>query len=295
MKFQTKELQEELLIEILVQLSVKSLLRFKCICKHWLSVIQSPQLSSKLLCFRKDLITKTHVVSVLDRHTLDKLEDLEWPPFLAEVDVDDAENCHRRINIFGPVNGIYCIHRNLVDKWVDTLVLWNPATREYKHIHPQQEPSSLNIGFVFDHTTNEYKVVVICQWADEDMGCDPHISHCLLNGVFHWACSVFYSDDDWYRVITFDMTTDVLQLMKAPPMPYWSVWVVKDSIAAAVSYIDEEAAYDYNGRVNELQVWMMMKYEHGVYGMRYSTHRHGDRGTLGILNYIETLMTLGPT
>ncbi|KAK9671302.1 hypothetical protein RND81_12G020500 [Saponaria officinalis] len=384
------ELPEELLIEIMVQLPVKTLLRFKCVCKHWLSFgsdIRS--VLSPTFCHSKPSvypITKTHVVSVLDRHTLDKLEDLEWPPFLAEVDVDDAENSHRRINIIGPVNGIYCIHRSLVDKWVGTHVPWNPSTREYKHIHPQQEPSSLHIGFGFDHTTNDYKVVVICQWADEDMGvypvwhlriynnatnswrtvyylhcdsppyplmkCDPHISQCLLNGVFHWACSVDYSDDDQHRVLTFDMTTNILQLMKAPPPleiyygMYWSMWVVKETIVDAVSYIEGEAVYDIYSRWNELQVWIMMEYgvedswaflfkfhddviewipvglpfedriffddengqlistdldddhhveEHGVYGMRYSTHRHGDHGTLGILNYVETLTTLGPT
>ncbi|XP_074263417.1 F-box/kelch-repeat protein At3g23880-like [Silene latifolia] len=434
------ELPDELLILIFVLLPVKSLLLFKCVCKHWLSVIQSPQFveyhcrlsetrsGAKLLCYRKDPVTETYVISIVDRHTLGKLEDLEWPPFLEEEGLDeDVEwpplvveegytgptSFLRRIKIFGPVNGIYCIFRSLIDRWVGTLTLWNPATREYKHIHPQisfpfpmhllgfkdyalmqfhqQEPVCLNIGFGFDHTTNDYKVVVICQWHDEEMGedvrwhlrvynhasdtwrtvyslnrlVDPHplfegsdlpfpqieydppISHCLLNGVFHWACSVGLGNDSFNAVLAFDMTSDVLRLMKGPPIPchlivYSSVWVLKDTIAAVISTYDP-LNDSLNDPLRDIKVWMMMEYgvddswvmlfkfngvsnwapvgipyndrvffddesghlissdidedhqvkEHDVYGMTYPT-LNGIRGTLGILDYVETLTTLKP-
>ncbi|KAH9625239.1 hypothetical protein KSS87_004520 [Heliosperma pusillum] len=338
------ELPEELLIQILVLLPVKFLLRSKCVCKHWLSVIKSPQFvdyhrhlsetrrSSKLLCYRKDPTTEIHVISALDRHTLEKHEDLQWPPFLEEEGenveeewFDGPESWLRRIKIFGPVNGIYCIFRTLIRKWVGTLTLWNPATREYKHIHPQiafpfrmhllgckddslmrfheQLPQSLNIGFGFDHGTNDYKVVVISQWEDAETGddrrwhlrvynhasdtwkslyflnCiddphplfegafppfplmefDPPISHCLLHGVFHWACSLQYFTGNFYTVLAFDMDTDALRLIKGPPIPThsrlsWSVWVLKDTIAAVSCVMADSYAQ------SDVEVWMMMEY-----------------------------------
>ncbi|XP_074263421.1 F-box/kelch-repeat protein At3g23880-like isoform X2 [Silene latifolia] len=329
------KLPEELVILILVLLPVKSLLRLKCVCKHWLSVIQSRHFieshyrlsdtrRDRFLCYSKHPVTKTYVISVVDRHTFEELEDLEWPPFFQEEGVEYPEwPCldenpkwppfwkeegielneisHRRIKIFGPVNGIYCIFRSLIDKWVGTLTLWNPATREYKHIHPQVcFPESFNIGFGFDHTTNDYKVVVICQWGDFDTGedqhwhlrvynhasdtwrivyflnsvddphpafegldppfplliSDPPVSHCLRNGVFHWACC---KSNDCYNILAFDMTSEALHLMKGPPLPtnfplYWSVWELKDTIAGISShYLDYPSSED-------VEVWMMMEY-----------------------------------
>ncbi|KAH9625240.1 hypothetical protein KSS87_004521 [Heliosperma pusillum] len=247
----------------------------------------------------------------------------------------------------------------------------------------QQQPVCLIIGFGFDHTTNDYKVVVICQWHDEEMAMDLHwhlrvynhasdtwrtvyslnrsdephplfkgsfppipqiepdqpISHCLLNGVFHWACYVGSHHDRFDAVLAFDMASDVMQLMKAPPFPtprgvYWSVWVLKDTIAA-VSYIFEPQ--------KDVELWMMMEYGvddswvmlfkfHGVgtwtpvgfpyddrvffddesghlissdidkdhkvkeHGVYGLTYStyYGIRGTPGILDYVETLNTLKP-
>ncbi|XP_074321543.1 F-box/kelch-repeat protein At3g23880-like [Silene latifolia] len=347
------DLPDELLILILVLLPIKSLSRFKCVCKHWLSVIQSREFveqhgrlsetrennNSKLLCYRKDPTTKTHVISILDRHTLKKLDDLEWPPFLDEEGVEnvdwppDETTFLRKIEIFGPVNGIYCIFRSLIDKWVGTLTLWNPTTREYKHIRPQvffpfsihllvsnddhqQTPESLNIGFGFDHTSNAYKVVVIYHWCDSNsglnqhwqltvynhasdtwrtvyslncvddphpefkhldrhfplLGSDPAISHCLLNGVFHWACNRTYYEEG-YNILTFDMSTEVCHLINGPLLPderlYWSVSELKGNIAGIVTYYSEYPSID------EAEVWMMMEYGVANSWAKFFTVREG--------------------
>jgi len=141
---ETKEkslVPQELEIQIRLGLPIKSLLRLKSISKSWYSLIKSSSFttrysqisnardSNKILCFRKDPIDKIHVISVLDTHNSEKMTDLEWPPFLDEG-IENKEDFDRSVSILGPVNGVYCISNSLVERWVGTLVLWNPATKE---------------------------------------------------------------------------------------------------------------------------------------------------------------------
>ncbi|KNA05642.1 hypothetical protein SOVF_188480 [Spinacia oleracea] len=174
-------LPEDIVIEILVKLPVKSLLRFKSVCKRWNSLIKTTSFiirynspsrrhnNSKLLCFREDPITQTHVVSLHDHKTLEKIQDLEFPSFID----DDSVPFDKDIQIFGPVNnGIYCINDRL-NLWGGTLILWNPCTKSYKHILPatisdatERDTKSFQIGFGYDDSINDYKIVVICHWDE---------------------------------------------------------------------------------------------------------------------------------
>ena len=212
-------LAEELKIEILLRLSSKSLLRYKSICKNWHSLIERPDLltrysymsqvknQEKLLCFRQDPIHKAHVVSLIDRQSNKRIFDLEWPPFIDEG-VDNKEEFDRVINVLGPVNGIYCIFNRLVQRWVGSLLLWNPGTGEYKHIIPHvafpfsfeflcgkwfnhwyyesKKPIGIYIGFGLGNKTNDFKVIVI------------------------WHCVAFYGDDDdrWH-VRVYNLSTNL--------------------------------------------------------------------------------------
>lgn len=94
------------------------------------------------------------------------------------------------MHIIGHVNGIYCIFHRLIPISGGTLILWNPATRSYKHILPPVSfpfplylqhgfasvydcgdevcrPEGFHFGFGYDHTIKDYKVVVICHWISQ--------------------------------------------------------------------------------------------------------------------------------
>ena len=119
----TSSLPKELESEILLRLSVKSLFRFKTVCKNWQSLIRSPLFktryshksndkdNSKLLCTREDSSTQTHVVLIIDGQIASKITELEWPPFLDEA-IQNEELFKRRINILGPVNGTIAYSTN---------------------------------------------------------------------------------------------------------------------------------------------------------------------------------------
>ena len=53
-----KDLPEEVMLEILLRLPVKSLLRFKSVCKHWLSLISDPNFAK--LHFERSSTSHTH-------------------------------------------------------------------------------------------------------------------------------------------------------------------------------------------------------------------------------------------
>ena len=239
-------LPEELKFEILLALPIKSLLRFKSVCKNWHSLIGSSAFvnryssishvkdSGKLICFRRDPDDKkTHLISLIDCQTREKVVDLEWPPFLDEG-IEDHEAYERVISVLGPVNGIYCIFNRLIDRWAGTLVLWNPATREYKHLVPPvhfpfplefvygkwydhwfyelKAPKGLEIAFGLDSDRNDFKVVVICHWEA------PHDDY----------------DDTWH-VRVYDLSADswrtiyYLKTETSSPFEGWYTWFRLDS------------------------------------------------------------------
>ncbi|KAM7506752.1 hypothetical protein LguiA_017205 [Lonicera macranthoides] len=170
---------EELVTEILSRLSIKSLLRFKCVTKFWYSLIEHPYFIKnhyqrnknnnfgRLLVHNYDTNHKEFAFAVCSDETL-------ADPVYEYLDL--------RLNlspfIYGPCNGIFCLYNN-----VDSMALWNPATREFRPL-PQVPrldlPSSpgkifqkiLRNGFGFDSTTNDYKVVSIITFYENFCGYD---------------------------------------------------------------------------------------------------------------------------
>ncbi|KAK6917168.1 F-box domain [Dillenia turbinata] len=158
-------LQEDLILEILSWLLVKSLLRFKSVSKPWYALIQNPHFIFKhlqnftvpsrnrdfILLHRKKPITggeRNGLIS-LSCKTLEVSLPIEIPNSFKEA---------KRINISGPCNGMYyCV-------WTeDGITLWNPALRELKflpkHAIPMQRIFYSSPAFGFDCLSNDYKVV----------------------------------------------------------------------------------------------------------------------------------------
>jgi len=255
-------------------------------------------------------------VSLIDRQSNKRLIfDLEWPPFIDEG-VDDKEEFDRVINVLGPVNGIYCIFNRLVQRWVGSLVLWNPGIGEYKHIIPHvafpfsfeflcgkwfnhwyyesKKRMGIYIGFGLGNKTNDFKVIVICQYVafygDDDDRWHVRVYNLSTNS---WR-TICYSRDDVFPlfegmdsyfhlysypeyvhchlngvfhwstgcedILAFDIDDESFHLMKGPPLPsyhypYQSVWVFKDSLPMLFSTYDNDSNIPCGAFI-----WMMMEY-----------------------------------
>ncbi|KAI8534302.1 hypothetical protein RHMOL_Rhmol10G0079700 [Rhododendron molle] len=163
----------ETLINILTRLPAKTLLRFRCICKSWLSLLSSPDFTSAHL---RTAAAKPPVL-LLRGYSLTGLT----PRYkeLYSLRSDDADftslldlHCPfktRAVNFFrvvGSCNGLICLSDDLLG-YTYTVILWNPAIRRNLTLpmpnicFEDYGPYMFSLGFGFDPKTNDHKVVRI--------------------------------------------------------------------------------------------------------------------------------------
>ncbi|KAM7498139.1 hypothetical protein LguiA_022553 [Lonicera macranthoides] len=166
-------LSEELMITILVRLPVKSLLRFKCVCKYWYALIQSPKFVSNHYHHptnRSRLIVR-HIARPIDdcnTYTSNSTREYALSMFNETLtpglycDILHFRSC--RYTLLGPIDGLFLLHNYDNNR----VAIWNPATTEFKFLpnpsfdFPPISHSFEHIfGFGLDLSTNEYKVVWI--------------------------------------------------------------------------------------------------------------------------------------
>ncbi|KAF5935655.1 hypothetical protein HYC85_026784 [Camellia sinensis] len=160
---------EEVLIEILSRLPVKSLLRFTCVSKPWRSLITSPSFINTHLN-KSTNNTLTHLL--LLRYTcLNPNQEhyslrFDNKTFNHYAEFTSPFKTHFYFRVVGTCNGLVCLSD---DQFGDkhNIILWNPMIR--KHVaHPKPIlsldsyiPYMSVLGFGFDLRTNDYKVVRI--------------------------------------------------------------------------------------------------------------------------------------
>ncbi|GAB2298408.1 hypothetical protein Dimus_032473 [Dionaea muscipula] len=177
-------IHEEVLVEILARLPVRSLLRFKCVCKTWFSLIGSEYFVDKHVSARSMMFKDYNFENLLvDYHQNPDLNnDMRCLQFSA-VDFDTSI-VHRKFKIVSPspkysddnygfvhpvclfvgsCNGIVCllVHDMVEIRLQQSLLLWNPATSEVKALQPKTKMQIHVLGFGFDRKMNDYKVVCI--------------------------------------------------------------------------------------------------------------------------------------
>ncbi|XP_028225080.1 F-box/kelch-repeat protein At3g06240-like isoform X1 [Glycine soja] len=207
----------ELIGAILLWLPVRSVLRFKCVCKSWLSVISDPHFAKSHF---ELAIAPTHrVLKLLNNFQVNSIDvdndddsadilfntPLLPPPHAAPKYVYIAGSC-RGFILLELVSDLNSIH----------LVVWNPSTGLVKRIHHVNHLNLFDIdshlcGIGYDSSTDDYVVVTMaCQrpgrvvnclslrtnsWSftekkqltaaydDNEVG---HVTREFLNGAFHW-------------------------------------------------------------------------------------------------------------
>ncbi|XP_057443526.1 F-box/kelch-repeat protein At3g06240-like [Lotus japonicus] len=165
MKKKTLNLPEELIIQILLRLPVKSLVRFKCVCKSWLSLISDPHFAESN--FKLAATTPTHRLlfianSAPETQSIDldhdamslnssasttiKLNFLQLPP-----------SSYFSLSIVGSCRGFLLLNCNT------NLFLWNPSTGVHNQILCSPIASNVNAflyGFGYDPSQDDYLVAL---------------------------------------------------------------------------------------------------------------------------------------
>ncbi|XP_073033955.1 uncharacterized protein [Primulina eburnea] len=204
-----ENLPQDLIIDILSRLSVKSLLRLRCVAKSWLSLISSPEFETNYLEVSTTRRPRLVFGSATKLYTC-PFNGIENPP-VDDVPCDFTEvRQYHNIHIVGSCNGLVC----LVNQNTGHIFLWNPAIRKYRKLpFPLWLSSREPYGFFYDASSDDYKVVHKVEepdskpysrtyslrndsWKSLDWshGRTPIGGSCVfLNGAIHWI--VGYNDN----------------------------------------------------------------------------------------------------
>ncbi|XP_059647994.1 F-box protein CPR1-like [Cornus florida] len=188
---------EEILIQILVRLSVKSLLRFRSVCKSWYSLIIDPAFIQAHL---KTSSQSTHIIlsykselTRIDRYSIRYDDESFHQYFEPQL---PSHILKQSLTMYGSCNGLVCLSNE------ETIRLWNPALRKLKTL-----PNSLiidpnldylrtylaHLAFGFLPGVNDYKVVRILCLRDDIYKPLPYKSQ-FLTEVYS------LSTDSWKRI-----------------------------------------------------------------------------------------------
>ncbi|XP_057459206.1 F-box/kelch-repeat protein At3g06240-like [Lotus japonicus] len=156
-------LPEELRVEVLLRLPVKSAVRFKCVCKSWLSLISDPQfakahfdLAAKpthrvLTSFNND----SQITSLAFEGSLTDVSD-KFPPAPCKLDVP--------LPSYGPLAlqpVVSCREFMLLaNEYGEDVVVWNPTTGTHRQLPVTYDNQTL-VGFGYDKSTDDYLLVLI--------------------------------------------------------------------------------------------------------------------------------------
>ncbi|XP_042507336.1 F-box protein CPR1-like [Macadamia integrifolia] len=172
-----KNLPEALITDILSRLPVKSLLRFRCVCKTWCALIDDP-------AFVKD-----HLNQSLASNSNLRLIFREYYLFSADLDAGEQQVAVKldhplkspnfATEVVGSCNGLLCISNS-----EEEIFLWNPSIRRHHKLpitpieYPERFdcPRLIVYGLGYDPTTDDYKLVRIVQfYGDDEYSCDSEV------------------------------------------------------------------------------------------------------------------------
>ncbi|XP_075478220.1 F-box/kelch-repeat protein At3g06240-like [Primulina tabacum] len=173
------QLPEDVIIEILIRLPVKSIVKLRCVSRTWRDLIRSPifihryqnrERKQSVLLVKRYTTRQYEDEAILSFHNPDFPELLVSPylsiPVLNDLNLPTA--IYSGVRIYGPCNGLVCIP-------VDNIIfLCNPALREFKPLPPPSITCPMGyrilafeFGFGFDPNTGAYKVMQISEIRED--------------------------------------------------------------------------------------------------------------------------------
>ncbi|OVA09860.1 F-box domain [Macleaya cordata] len=222
-------LPDDIIVNIFSRLPVKSILRFRCVCKPWCKLFKSPNFVKMHLNHgvEKEKFSLILIDNEVLMYSMDYYDSsLTSSTYYEAVEIDyPFKSLGNEVHIRGACNGLLCIEPRRVKG--ELICIWNPSTKEYKEIPmPEDEkfPSHLDIdhseisyGFGYDCNIEDYKLVRVMNFygIDNDgekvfYGCevkvftlgsnswkhipsiypyDIYFDGVLVNGALHWRAT----------------------------------------------------------------------------------------------------------
>ncbi|KAL6139829.1 hypothetical protein ACLB2K_058130 [Fragaria x ananassa] len=252
---------EEIVSEILARLPVKSLLRFRCVCKSWCALIADSHFVKKHFGYAESGI-----------YNNSRLLFLQNPPLSIEFEAGKklyARSAIRElqfpvkfpvgykiIRVLGSYNGLVCF------EFESGTFLCNPCTGDSKLLpNPPIESHRLDLyGFGYDSITDDYKVITgrslvhvfglkSGSWRTiRDLDCaGVQGKGCLFNGALHWLVR-------GSRIVFFSMAEEKFEEM-VPLLDHDPVF------HGVLVYKEHLCVYEIkDGAPGFVSVWLMEEY-----------------------------------
>ncbi|XP_074341821.1 F-box/kelch-repeat protein At3g23880-like [Apium graveolens] len=161
--------EDRIVKEILIRVPVKSMVRFRCVCKLWNSLVSNPDFTrSQSNLSVSNNFDDDHIIlnkrlpdsnlSIISRATLSETR-INKVPYPAAI--------HADMHLVGSINGLVCVV--CLSSLGYYFIIWNPATQISKKILLLKKswwPFKLEkdlwpclLGFAWDHISNDYKLI----------------------------------------------------------------------------------------------------------------------------------------
>ncbi|XP_055829919.1 F-box protein At3g08750-like [Solanum dulcamara] len=253
-----RHLPEDVLMDVLLRLPVESLLRFKCLCKHWYALITSPSFVEVHFSHKRNharLLICNLTISDKSMNIASSLLPAKIVQGVSPVQkiVHQLQRVTDFMSIIGPVDGLFLVENAAIfDEDDVSLALWNPSTREFWPLPPVSfEPQPFKdhdnqFALGFDLLTRDYKVLWIRTfWDGWGLGVSPNCVVSIyslgnnswknLRPDFPYCCNlheqigatylngVYYwlsgRLDNIFRICSFDMGSEQFGEIQGPDIP----------------------------------------------------------------------------
>lgn len=280
----TGVLHDDLVQEILVRLPAKSLLRFRCVCKSWYSLITNPSFIMAHVCHNNK--AKRYQILLRSFNQADKkvkyklCQDNEQLDEIMMIDFPFVSQHHDFFRMVGCVNGLVCLSDDIVEV-TDTLILWNPVIRRFltlPELKLDAESTDLGrsvFGFGYDSSNNDYKVIRIvycknpdfeapqvessiaifrlssCCWEVNESASVPLLDtrQAYVNGIIHWLA---YNK----LIVGFDVKSEGFKDMMLPQ----TLQNANISDLTIASWCDLLSVFENGYWSGRLCLWVMKDY-----------------------------------
>ncbi|XP_071721912.1 F-box protein At5g07610-like [Rutidosis leptorrhynchoides] len=234
---------EDPLLLILILLPIKSLLKFKCVSKQWLSLISNPDFSRRIktdiysvsgIFFRRNCGNANSAYDFIDLSPATS----QHPPFRTLSFVNDA------IKILESCHGLLLCRSFLSGNRKINYYVYNPTTKQYTVFPPLQDDStsvvSMNLAFDpskspeykvicvrnYDLSRNQYKIEIYSSkkgiWRDVNDPLTAPNGDVLFNKGVFWNARINWISEWEDKGLCFDVYTERFGEMPMPPRPYES-------------------------------------------------------------------------
>ncbi|XP_004305632.1 PREDICTED: F-box/kelch-repeat protein At3g06240-like [Fragaria vesca subsp. vesca] len=270
-----EHIPEDVMINVLERLPVKSLMRFICVSKRWRFIISDPQFAKshyKLSC-ENQTIRRRFYLSNSNRFALDSL-DFESPsPLLREVRIPFEQPGIKYWSLRCSCNGLVCAVVSVSTSAKYHLYIWNPSTGFLKRL---PDPSfcvysmSVSSGFFgigYLSATDDYKIIKPGEmlslranvWKKihsplKDLYIPPE-EGIRVNEALHW----FYARTP--SIAAFDLATEEFRTMPLPAALKHTYYAVLDcSVRLQASVGGCLCAFDFVMFGGSIDFWVMREY-----------------------------------